>query len=217
MYLCCWRRSLAATPVIVRDTVTGRWRRATLRLRAAGARRNAPALALWVVVSSGCLLPRQYVVPLEPGADPYADSPASCLLRSPVDPSIDLKAPSPSFYVNELRLGYARGDAIFLSRPLCEIYGSALCRFVEAHEQAHHYTNTVGQQSMCAETVADCWAAVHSDAEALDAALEFFRSRQGRGGYHGDPSARASIIFHCARRWRRDEPFGAAPSMAKNQ
>ena len=130
-------------------------------------------------------------------------SAAFCLLHSPVDLSINLRTAPAAFYVNDLRLGYARGEAIFLSRPLCDMYGEPLCRFVEAHEQAHHYTKTVGQQSICAETLADCWAAAHSDPEAVEAALMFFRSRQGKGGYHGEPSARADVIAHCVHRWEK--------------
>jgi hypothetical protein len=133
------------------------------------------------------------------GGDSFERSPAFCLLHSPVDLSSNLDAPLPSIYVNELRLGYARGGAIFLSKPLCDVYGKALCRFVEAHEQAHHYTKTVGQQSLCAETLADCWAALHADAEAVGAALEFFRSRQDDGDYHGNPNVRAEVISLCVR------------------
>jgi len=130
-------------------------------------------------------------------------SPAACLSQSPVDLSLAPKDAAPSFYVNELVLGYARGEAIFLSRPLCDMYGQPLCRFVAAHEQAHHYTKTVGHRSRCAETLADCWAAAHSDEEAVAAALDFFRSRQGTGGYHGDPGQRALTIAQCARRWAK--------------
>jgi hypothetical protein len=127
-------------------------------------------------------------------------TPAACLSGSPVDLSVDLAAPPPSFYVNDLRLGYSRGEAVFLSRPLCEEYGEPLCRFVEAHEHAHHYTKTVGHKSSCAETLADCWAAAHADRDAVDAALLFFRSLRGSGGYHGEPSARAEVIAHCFER-----------------
>ena len=130
-------------------------------------------------------------------------SPSACLSQSPVDLSLAPKDAAPSFYVNELVLGYARGEAIFLSRPLCDMYGQPLCRFVAAHEQAHHYTKTVGHRSRCAETLADCWAAAHSDEEAVAAALEFFRSRRGAGGYHGDPDERAITIAQCARRWAK--------------
>jgi hypothetical protein len=130
-------------------------------------------------------------------------TPEACLAESPVDLSIDLKSAPAPFYVNELRLGYSRGEAIFLSRPLCDMYGEPLCRFVEAHEQAHHYTKTVGRRSSCAETLADCWAAAHADLEAVEAALFFFRSRRGQGGYHGEPSARAKTIARCVR--GRDE------------
>jgi hypothetical protein len=127
-------------------------------------------------------------------------TPAACLSQSPVDLSIAVGSAPPSFYVNELRLGYSRGEAIFLSRPLCDLYGEPLCRFVEAHERAHHYTKTVGQKSVCAETLADCWAAAHADEEAVEAALFFFRSRRGAGGYHGPPSVRADTIARCGRR-----------------
>jgi hypothetical protein len=102
--------------------------------------------------------------------------------------------------VNELRLGYSRGEAVFLSRPLCDEYGESLCRFVEAHEHAHHYTKTVGHKSSCAETLADCWAAAHADRDAVEAALLFFRSLRGSGGYHGEPSVRAEVIAHCLQR-----------------
>ena len=109
-------------------------------------------------------------------SSPEFSSPA-CLASAPIDLSLDLEHPAASFYVNELRLGYARGGVIFLSRPLCELYGWPLCRFVELHEQAHHYMKTVGQKSICAETLADCWAAIHSDADAVDAALRYFQGR----------------------------------------
>jgi hypothetical protein len=132
-------------------------------------------------------------------------TPAACLSQSPVDLSIAAPATPPSFYVNELRLGYSRGDAIFLSRPLCDMYGEPLCRFVEAHERAHHYTKTVGQKSACAETLADCWAAAHVDEEAMEAALFFFRSRRGAGGYHGQPSVRAETIARCGRRSEKSD------------
>jgi hypothetical protein len=127
-------------------------------------------------------------------------TPSACLSGSPVDLSVDLAAPPPSFYVNDLRLGYSRGEAVFLSRPLCEEYGEPLCRFVEAHEHAHHYTKTVGHKSSCAETLADCWAAAHADRDAVEAALLFFRSLRGSGGYHGEPSVRAHVIAHCLQR-----------------
>lgn len=170
-------------------------------LSARAARLASHLLVLLALGSSGACLPLHGVTARTPTPGAGLElSPASCLLRAPIDLSINLREPMPRFYVNELRLGYARGQAVFLSRPLCEMYGEALCRFVEAHEQAHHYTNTVGQQSMCAETVADCWAAVHADAEAVSAALEFFRGRQGSGGYHGEPSERAGIISQCANR-----------------
>jgi hypothetical protein len=141
----------------------------------------------------------------------YPFTPAACLAQSPVDLSIDVNEPPPSFYVNELRLGYARGEAIFLSRPLCDMYGEPLCRFVRAHELAHHYTKTVGQQSLCAETLADCWAAAHSDQEAVEAALLFFRSRRGAGGYHGLPSDRADTIARCLHGWERARAAARAP------
>jgi hypothetical protein len=136
-------------------------------------------------------------------------TPAACLAQSPVDLSIQVGGAPPSFYVNDLRLGYSRGEAIFLSRPLCDMYGESLCRFVEAHEQAHHFTKTVGQQSVCAETLADCWAAAHADEEAVEAALFFFRSRRGEGGYHGQPSVRADIIARCLARRQKTLASGA--------
>jgi hypothetical protein len=161
--------------------------------------RGRPLLLLLIGVMGGCTVPD----PGDPfryaGGDSFERSPAFCVLHSPVDLSSDLVDPLPSIYVNELRLGYARGGAIFLSRPLCDVYGKPLCRFVEAHEQAHHYTKTVGEQSLCAETLADCWAALHSDAEAVGAALEFFRSRQDDGDYHGNPNVRAEVISLCVR------------------
>jgi hypothetical protein len=123
----------------------------------------------------------------------------ACLASAPVDLSLRVGAPPVSFYVNDLRLGFARGEAIFLSRPLCELYGWPLCRFVELHEQAHHYMKTVGAKSTCAETLADCWAAMHSDAEALDAAKGYFRGRhEQERGYHADSSVRLEVIRHCA-------------------
>jgi hypothetical protein len=137
-------------------------------------------------------------------------TPAACLSQSPVDLSIDLESAPPAFYVNELRLGYSRGEAIFLSRPLCDLYGEPLCRFVEAHEQAHHYTKTVGQKSICAETLADCWAAAHADDEAVEAALVFFRSRSGAGGYHGEPNVRADVIARCSIRWEKRKTLAIA-------
>jgi hypothetical protein len=157
--------------------------------------------ALWA--ASACGAGARELRTATPEAPQRALTPAACLAESPVDLSIDLNEPPPSFYVNELRLGYARGEAIFLSRPLCDMYGEPLCRFVRAHELAHHYTKTVGQQSLCAETLADCWAAAHSDEEAVDAALVFFRSRRGGGGYHGVPSARADTIARCLHGWAR--------------
>jgi hypothetical protein len=146
-----------------------------------------------------CIAPLRGQAPAAaPTSEAARRAPRACLSNAPIDLSITLSDPPPSFYVNELRLGYARGEAIFLSKPLCEIYGEALCRFVEAHEQAHYYMKTVGQQSSCAETLADCWAAVHTDAEAVEAVLEYFRGRQGGDGYHGEPRARADTIARCA-------------------
>jgi hypothetical protein len=148
-----------------------------------------------------------------PGVDPpvatalqvqrAADTGAGCLANAPVDLSINLRDPPPSFYVNELRLGYARGEAIFLSRPLCEMYGMPLCRFVEAHERAHHYMKTVGARSTCAETLADCWAAVHVDGEAVEAAVGYFRALQTDEGYHADPRERAQTIARCSSLWAK--------------
>jgi hypothetical protein len=139
-------------------------------------------------------------------------SSADCVLHSPIDLSINVNDPPPSFYVNDLRLGYARGEAIFLSRPLCEMYGRPLCRFVEAHEQAHHYMKTVGQQSLCAEVLADCWAAVHTDSEAVEAALAYFRGRLGAAGYHDRPQARAETITRCSGLWDKPGTSQLAPS-----
>jgi hypothetical protein len=138
-------------------------------------------------------------------------SPA-CLSSAPIDLSLDIEHPAASFYVNDLRLGYARGGVIFLSRPLCELYGWPLCRFVELHEQAHHYMKTVGQKSTCAETLADCWAAIHSDADAVDAALHYFQGRHDSEiGYHADAGTRYEIISHCANLPRRQ--VARAPSV----
>lgn len=166
----------------------------------AGASANALTLAVCSLVSA-CVAPtlveRSPALPLLPPSI-ASDAGASCLANAPVDLSIDVRDPPPSFYVNELRLGYARGEAIFLSRPLCEMYGMPLCRFVEAHERAHHYMKTVGAHSTCAETLADCWAAVHSDGEAVEAALGYFRALQGGEGYHAEPRERAVTIARCA-------------------
>ena len=129
-----------------------------------------------------------------------------------IDLSIDIEQPPEAFYVNDLRLGYARGGVIFLSRPLCELYGWSLCRFIERHEQAHHYMKTVGQKSTCAETLADCWAAMHSDPDAVDAALHYFRGRQdSETGYHADAGTRFEIISHCAT--LPQSQFSRAPSL----
>jgi len=134
------------------------------------------------------------------------------LSGAPIDLSIDIEHPVASFYVNDLRLGYARGGVIFLSRPLCELYGWPLCRFVELHEQAHHYMKTVGQKSTCAETLADCWAAIHSDDDAVDAALHYFQGRHdSETGYHADAGTRFEVIRHCARLPRRQ--VARAPSV----
>jgi len=128
----------------------------------------------------------------------------ACLAGAPIDLASSVGEPAASFYVNDLRLGYARGEAIFLSRPLCELYGWPLCRFVELHEQAHHYMKTVGAKSACAETLADCWAAMHSDGDALDAALRYFHGRhEEESGYHADSSVRLEVISHCANLPRR--------------
>jgi hypothetical protein len=117
-----------------------------------------------------------------------------------------------SFYVNDLRLGYARGGAIYLSRPLCELYGWPLCRFVELHEQAHHHMKTVGARSTCAETLADCWAAVHSDSAALEAAQRYFQGRQeARTGHHADAGARLDVIRRCSRLPREQLSIRPAP------
>src|SRR4051812_17449395 len=89
-----------------------------------------------------------------------AESVPACLASMPMDLASIEGEPPVAIYVNDLRLGYARGGAIFLSRPLCELYGWPLCRFVEQHERAHHYMKTVGERSACAETLADCWAAM---------------------------------------------------------
>ena len=124
-----------------------------------------------------------------------------CLAGAPIDLSVDLEDPPPiSFYVNDQRLGYARGEAVFLSRPLCERHGWPLCRFVELHEQAHHHMKTVGQKSTCAETLADCWAAMRADSDAIDAALRYFHGRgDDRDGHHADASVRFDVISRCAR------------------
>jgi hypothetical protein len=136
-------------------------------------------------------------------ADDDVSVPA-CLAGAPIDLSSSVGEPAASFYVNDLRLGYARGEAIFLSRPLCELYGWPLCRFVELHEQAHHYMKTVGAKSPCAETLADCWAAMHSDGDALDAALHYFHGRhEEESGYHADSRVRLEVISHCANLPRR--------------
>jgi hypothetical protein len=135
----------------------------------------------------------------------------ACLASAPIDLSSSVGAPAVAFYVNDLRLGYARGEAIFLSRPLCDLYGWPLCRFVELHEQAHHYMRTVGAKSTCAETLADCWAAMHADEDALNAALDYFRGRHEEEiGYHADSSARRDVISHCARLPRRQLAEAAA-------
>jgi hypothetical protein len=139
----------------------------------------------------------------------------ACLASAPIDLSLRAGAPPVSFYVNDLRLGYARGGAIYLSRPLCEMYGWPLCRFVELHEQAHHYMKTVGEKSACAETLADCWAAMHSDADALRAAMGYFRGRHEQdSGYHADASVRLEVIQHCAH--LPEQQFSAATPLGGN-
>jgi len=142
-------------------------------------------------------------------ASSEAESVPACLASAPIDLAASLGEAPVAVYVNDLRLGYARGGAIYLSRPLCELYGWPLCRFVELHEQAHHYMKTVGEQSTCAETLADCWAAMHSDSDALDAALQYFQGRhEAEIGYHADSSVRREVISHCANLPRRQ--FSAA-------
>lgn len=134
-----------------------------------------------------------------------------CLAGAPIDLSSRVGEPPVSMYVNELRLGYARGGAIYLSRPLCELYGWPLCRFVELHEQAHHHMKTVGAKSTCAETLADCWAAMHSDSDALDAAKRYFRGRhEEQTGYHADAGVRLQVIQHCASLPRRQLSAGSS-------
>jgi hypothetical protein len=143
---------------------------------------------------------------------PSEFSSPACLSSAPIDLSINIEHPAAAYYVNDLRLGYARGGVIFLSRPLCELYGWPLCRFVELHEQAHHYMKTVGQKSTCAETLADCWAAIHSDDEAVDAALQYFQGRHdSETGYHADAGTRFEVISHCASLPRRQA--ARAPSV----
>jgi hypothetical protein len=137
-------------------------------------------------------------------ASQSADSAPACLASAPIDLASSVGEPPVAFYVNDLRLGYVRGEAIFLSRPLCELYGWPLCRFVELHERAHHYMKTVGARSTCAETLADCWAAMHSDGDALDAALHYFEGRhEAENGYHADSDVRREVISHCASLPRR--------------
>jgi hypothetical protein len=136
----------------------------------------------------------------------------ACLASAPIDLSSSVGDPPVAFYVNDLRLGYARGEAIFLSRPLCDLYGWPLCRFVELHEQAHHYMKTVGAKSTCAETLADCWAALHADSDAVNAALDYFRGRhEDESGYHADSAVRRDVISHCARLPRRQLAEAGAP------
>ena len=164
-------------------------------------------LLLGCLGADGALAPRD-----ASRAAPVEFSSPACLSGAPIDLSIDIAHPPASFYVNDLRLGYARGGVIFLSRPLCELYGWPLCRFVERHEQAHHYMKTVGQKSTCAETLADCWAAMHSDDDAVDAALHYFRGRyESETGYHADAGTRFEIIRHCASLPQRE--FSRAPSV----
>lgn len=150
-----------------------------------------------------------------PDAQTAFESDASmpaCLASAPIDLSSSVGNPPVAFYVNDLRLGYARGEAIFLSRPLCDLYGWPLCRFVELHEQAHHYMKTVGARSTCAETLADCWAAMHADGDALNAALDYFRGRhEEESGYHADSAVRRDVIHHCARLPRRQLAEAVVP------
>lgn len=167
-----------------------------------------------VVVLGGCLAA---CVGAERTADALTVSESdaampACLASAPIDLSSSVGDPAVAFYVNDLRLGYARGEAIFLSRPLCELYGWPLCRFVELHEQAHHYMKTVGAKSTCAETLADCWAAMHADDDAVNAALDYFRGRhEEQSGYHADSAARRDVIHHCARLPRRQLAEAVAP------
>ncbi len=136
----------------------------------------------------------------------------TCLLGSPVDFAAEPSESVPVMYTNDLRLGMARGEAIFVSRPLCEVYGPALCRFVVAHERAHHHGRTVGIHSPCAEAVADCWAARHSDSAANAAAIAFFRGRRESSSYHAPPERRARIIEACAEAPSAATPMAAPPS-----
>jgi hypothetical protein len=141
-----------------------------------------------------------------------AESVPACLASMPTDLTSLAGEPPVAIYVNELRLGYARGEAIFLSRPLCELYGWPLCRFVELHERAHYYMKTVGSRSTCAETLADCYAAMHSDGDALDAALHYFKGRHEQEvGYHADSSVRLEVISQCASLPRRQFSEAALP------
>jgi len=141
-----------------------------------------------------------------------AESIPACLASAPIDLTSSVGEPPAAFYVNDLRLGYVRGETIFLSRPLCELYGWPLCRFVELHERAHHYMKTVGARSTCAETLADCWAAMHSDGDALNAALHYFKGRhEEENGYHADSSVRLDVINHCASLPRRQFSEAALP------
>jgi hypothetical protein len=133
-------------------------------------------------------------------------------LQAPVDLTLDPGGAPLTRYVNDIRLGYSKVGALYLSRPLCDIHGDALCRFVEAHEQAHHHTKTIGPESHCAEVLADCWAAIHSDDEALDAALAFFSSRHGSRGHYDEPIERARTVTECAAfRDRRQRMTRAVP------
>jgi hypothetical protein len=139
----------------------------------------------------------------------------ACLANAPIDLESHVGEPPVAVYVNDLRLGFARGGAIYLSRPLCELYGWSLCRFVELHEQAHLHMKTVGAKSTCAETLADCWAAMHSDSESLEAAKQYFRGRhEDQTGYHADANARLEVIHHCSSLPRRQ--LTAAPPLGGN-
>jgi hypothetical protein len=139
-------------------------------------------------------------------------------LNAPVDLSIDPGTAPVTHYVNDIRLGYANQGGVYLSRPLCEMHGDALCRFVEAHERAHHYTKTIGPDSNCAEDLADCWAAIHSDTEALEAAVAFFVSRRGGRGPYDEPRRRARTIAECAthRQWFRSIVASDSPAPAQS-
>lgn len=151
---------------------------------------------LWATLGCAAADPSLHAL----SAPQLAESVPACLASAPIDLSLRVGEPPVSRYVNDLRLGYARGGAIYLSRPLCELYGWSLCRFVELHEQAHHHMKTVGSRSTCAETLADCWAAMHSDGAALEAAKHYFQGRHEAqpGGYHADADVRLDVIHRCS-------------------